>query len=251
MTTTLVGGGVDTLSTAGLLRPFVDEAAARGRGHLGRVSTRIGVVLVDEHGSADHFLPHYARALRDASPDAELAVVPIPLRVGSPADPVVLDDVDGLVVAGGPTPAYLDGLLPVAARLRDLVGDGLPYLGLSAGAMVAARTALVGGYRLGGTAVCPREWSEGLDEVTCRPGLGLVDVTVDVHTAQAGTLGRATALVASGAVRAAVGIDEDTCVRVGRPGEPPTTWQTSGSGSLWLVERSGGGKAAVRRRSER
>ena len=61
-------------------------------------------------------------------------------------------------------------------------------MGFSAGAMVAPARAIVGGYRIRGTEVCPVEWSEGLEEVEIRDGLGLVPFAVDVHAAQAGTL---------------------------------------------------------------
>jgi hypothetical protein len=56
-----------------------------------------------------------------------------------------------------------------AGAVAAAVRAGMPYPGFSAGAVIAARTALVG-------------------------------FPVDVHTGQAGTLGRTVALVASGAV---------------------------------------------------
>ena len=59
-------------------------------------------------------------------------------------------------------------------------------MGFSAGAMVAPVRAIVGGYRIRGTEVCPAEWSEGLEDVEIRDGLGLVPFAVDVHAAQAG-----------------------------------------------------------------
>ena len=66
---------------------------------------------------------------------------------------------------------------------------GRPYLGFSAGAMIAPERAIIGGYRVRGVEVCPEEASEGLGEVELREGLGLVPFAVDVHAAQAGTLG--------------------------------------------------------------
>ena len=125
----------------------------------------------------------------------------------------MFDDVDAIVVGGGPTPGYLDGLRPSAAAIRR--GGrrrALPYLGFSAGAMVAPERAIVGGYRIRGTEVCPEDASEGLEELEIRDGLGLVPFAVDVHAAQAGTLGRAVGAVAQGLVDRAVAVDENTAL---------------------------------------
>ena len=115
--------------------------------------------------------------------------------------------------------------------LGDLVGAGAPYLGFSAGAMVAAAEAIVGGYRWDGVAVCPEDASEDLDALTLRPGLGLVPGAVEVHTVQDGTLGRAVAAVASGAAASAVALDEDTSVEIG----PDGVAHVHGTGQAWWV----------------
>ena len=113
----------------------------------------------------------------------------------------------------------------------------IPYLGFSAGAMIAGETALLGGYRLGDREVCPQEWCEDLDDVTLSSGLGLVPFVVDVHAAQAGTIGRALAIVESGAAEMTAAIDEDTCLVV-PVGAPASTGRVRGSGSVWLVRRT-------------
>ena len=242
MTVFLVGGGVDTVRTPGLLGPFRQELtrqAGDGQPHL-------AVVLVDHEGSGERFLPEYLEALEVG---AGCDVVPVFVRPDHAVDPDLFSDVDGYVVAGGPTPAYLTGLFDAAGVIRKSVGSGVPYLGFSAGAMVAATDVIAGGYRLGDTEVCPEEWSEGLDAVMLRPGLGLVPFAVDVHAAQAGTLGRAVALVEEGRVARAVAIDEDTCLAV-TPGEPSEGGHVSGSGSAWSVtSTSDGAGAEVLRRS--
>lgn len=51
--------------------------------------------------------------------------------------------------------------------------------------MIAPAMAIVGGYMYAERQVCPEEWSEGLDGVTVRPGLGLTTMGIDVHAAQA------------------------------------------------------------------
>src|SRR5690606_12907533 len=115
------------------------------------------------------------------------------------------------------------------------------YLGFSAGAMVAAELALVGGYRAGGAEVCPVGWSEGLDELTLRPGIGLVPWAVEVHAAQAGTLGRAVAAVAGGGALPAVALDEVAALHV----EDDGARHVLGSGRAWWVTSDAAGRARV------
>lgn len=125
---------------------------------------------------------------------------------------------DGIFVGGGLTPGYHAAILPAAGSIRDLVAAGVPYAGFSAGAMIAGRTALLGGWRSGGVPVCPEAAAEGLDELALAPGLGLVEPVVDAHAAQAGTLSRAVAVVAAGLATSSVAIDECTSVRFSAAG---------------------------------
>jgi cyanophycinase len=244
VTVFLVGGGPDTMSTADLLDPFVDEMAShadrRGR------RPRVAIAVFDHEGSGDRFLPDYTEALGGAD---SVEVVPVYVRRGDTVGSSAFEDVDAVVVGGGPTPEYLAGLHAAAGTIGAAVATGVPYLGFSAGAMIAARATLVGGHRLGDEQVCPEEWSEGLVPLTLRPGLGLVGFTVDVHTAEAGTLGRTVAVVESGEVPNAVGIDEDTCVAADRPDTQPEDLVVTGTGSAWLVRAdSEPGSVVVSRR---
>lgn len=168
--------------------------------------------------------------------ECDIAAVPLP--DGKPADPGAFAKVDAVVVGGGLTPAYWEALHPAAATIRRLVADGAPYLGFSAGAMVAPRRALVGGYKVNGVEVCGEECSEGLDSVDIREGLGLAGFSVDVHAAQAGTLSRAVSAVAAGLVERTVAIDEQTAVVLAALGDGD--YDVIGSGHCWDVHRSGG-----------
>src|SRR4051812_30954113 len=88
-----------------------------------------------------------------------------PLRGGG-AD--ALDGVAGVYVAGGWTPGYQEVLCGGAFAAGV---SALPYAGFSAGAAIAATSALVGGWRLDGLPVCDEDAGEGLDELEVRPGL--------------------------------------------------------------------------------
>ncbi len=221
----LVGGGL--LAAADVAAPFTAEATARAAA-VGRTTPRIGLLSVARaDGSSPNSTADIAQTLGGPRV-AEVVVTEVP--AGAVFDTGVLSDIDALVVAGGVTPDYLAAIAPVVDQVRLLVSDGLPYLGYSAGAMIAADRALVGGWRIGGVEVCPEEASEGLDEVELREGLGLVDLTVDVHAVQAGTLARLIASAEAEFVTAGLAIDEDTALVVGEG-----ALEVRGTGSVWRV----------------
>ena len=236
MTIHLVGGGPGT-TDAPLVTPFLGEVRAGSR------RARVGVLLAGSRVADRLARPGYARLLGGRS----VELVPVALRPGWSVD---LATLDGLVVGGGRTPRYLAHLAGAADGIGAAVRSGLPYLGFSAGAMVVPDLALAGGWRSRGRPVSPRAWSEGLDEVTTGPGLGLVRFAVDVHTAQAGTLGRTTALVADGRP-VAVGIDEGTCLAVGPDTADPDDGTVLGAGAVWTVRRSSDGVPLITRRPGR
>jgi cyanophycinase len=137
----------------------------------------------------------------------------------------------GVFVGGGLTPDYQEALR--AWRAPDL-----PYAGFSAGAAVAASRAIVGGWRLGGRAICAEDAGEDLDELAVRDGLGLVDFAVDVHATQWGTLTRLVHAVAAGLVPEGWAIDEGTVLVVGDG--PP---RVEGLGSAYRVAPQDGAVA--------
>jgi cyanophycinase len=219
----LVGGGLLAASDAAV--SFLAEAAARSAA-VGRSTPRIALLSVaGETGTSPSSTADIASVLGDG---AEVLVTEV--QPGQSFDTTVLSDVDALVVGGGRTPDYLDAVVPLVDQIRLLVSDGLPYLGYSAGAMIAADRALVGGWRVGGVEVCRQDASEGLDEVELREGLGLVDLTIDVHAVQAGTISRLIASAEAEFVTAGLAIDEDTVLVVGEG-----ALEVRGSGSVWRV----------------
>ena len=225
MSVHLVGGGWSEAPDGAVFAAFLGEAAARAAAS-GRGEPRIAVVAVRDGDGTAH-----AAALIDAAAPAgafEARITAIELDGSVPA--TAFADVDGILIGGGLTPAYRDLLEPHFGELRRQVADGVPYLGFSAGAAIAAERAIVGGWRIGGVAVSPEEASEDLDELTVAPGIGLVDVSIDVHVAQWGTLSRLVAAVEAGLVEGGLGIDEQTALIVGRGG-----LRVAGHGSVWRV----------------
>ncbi|PZF68287.1 peptidase S51 [Curtobacterium sp. MCPF17_047] len=221
----LVGGG--SFVAADAAAAFTAEATARSAA-VGRTVPRIALLSV---ASADGASPSSTADIAEVlggSRAAEVLVTEV--AAGAVFETTVLSDVDALVVGGGRTPDYLDAVAPLVDQIRLLVSDGLPYLGYSAGAMIAADRALVGGFRIGGVEVCPEAASEGLDEVELREGLGLVDLTIDVHAVQAGTLARLVAAAEAEFVTAGLAVDEDTTLVVGEG-----ALEVRGTGSVWRV----------------
>ena len=161
--------------------------------------------------------------------DAEVRIVQLtPERQLEATD---LGSADGIFVGGGHTPGYHAAIMPAADTVRGLVASGMPYAGFSAGAMIAGDQALLGGWKIGGVPVVPESASEGLEEVTVDAGLGLVDLVVDVHAAQEGTLSRAVAIVDAGLADSAVAIDELTSLIIS-----PGGLHVAGRGSVWAVQ---------------
>ncbi|QNN51150.1 Type 1 glutamine amidotransferase-like domain-containing protein [Nocardioides mesophilus] len=240
----LVGGGVDTLGDPALLRPFVESALARAAGHASR--PRLALVLADDRGLAAKFRPPYIEPFEALLPGG-FDFMDVFVGGATPADPAVLGSADGFVVGGGPTPVYLAALAPVAPVLRSAVAAGVPYLGFSAGAMVAASPALAGGWCHGGLAVCEEDWSEGLVEIEVREGLDLVPFCVDVHATQGGLLSRAASLPGLPGVERAMGIDEGTCLSVCAEPTGELRLRVSGRGFVWDVARGGDDTMLLRR----
>ncbi|MFF9000988.1 Type 1 glutamine amidotransferase-like domain-containing protein [Streptomyces achromogenes] len=224
----LIGGGWDR---AEVYEPFLRQV---------RGARRIGCLIADE-GDGQAQFERYAQALRKAGP----ACAPVPLLVplgGRFVPETALDGIDGLLVCGGLTPAYQEALAECAERLPGLLAErGLPYAGFSAGAAVAARRAVVGGWLVDGVPVCPEETGEDLAEVAVRAGLGLVPFAVDVHAAQWGTLARLVSAVGRRQAPYGVAVDENTLLTV-----DDDEARVSGAGRVHVVRPAPAGAVLVR-----
>ncbi|MFD7134256.1 Type 1 glutamine amidotransferase-like domain-containing protein [Streptomyces sp. NPDC059894] len=228
----LIGGGRDESVAEAVYGPFLRATEVP--------VPRVLCVLVDEGDGAEQFA-RYDAVLRRAG---DCTPVPLLVPVGEPFGPGALTgDVDGVFVCGGLTPAYQEAFAGCRDALAALVAErGVPYAGYSAGAAVAARDSVVGGWLVDGVAVCPPETAEDLEEVEVRPGLGLVPFGVDVHAAQWGTLPRLAAVVADGRLGHGVAVDEHTVVRVSGDG----TARVAGRGRAHSVRPAPGGGVLVR-----
>lgn len=230
MSVHLLGGGALEPTDAPLYAPFLAEAAARARA-AGRTAPRVAIVSIHPDG------PERAEVLRRVLAAAGEVEAHVTSSLGGEElSLTTIAEVDGIVVGGGIVEAVRAGLVPLFDELRRQVAGGVPYLGVSAGAMVAAESALGGGSRIDGVLVSPEDPSEPGDELEVEAGIGLVDASIDVHVAQRGTLSRLVAAVESGLIDGALGIDERTLLIVGDGG-----LRVEGSGRVWRVQAGSGG----------
>ncbi|MFF4502194.1 Type 1 glutamine amidotransferase-like domain-containing protein [Streptomyces sp. NPDC001401] len=225
----LIGGGWDAAAARAVYGPFLRAAAG----------PRIGCVVLDEGDGGEQF-GRYDAALRKV---ADCSPVPLLVPLGGAFDPGAVPGLDGVLVCGGLTPAYQEAFAGCLDQLRSSLAElGIPYAGFSAGAAVAARHAVVGGWLDDGVPVCHEDTAEDLAEVEVRAGLGLVPFAVDVHAAQWGTLPRMIAAVTKHGLPHGVAIDENTVVEVGADGRA----RVSGLGRAHSVQPSVDGSVLVR-----
>jgi cyanophycinase len=132
----LIGGGWRPEGQAHTYGPFLDAAGA---------CPDVACVVVDD----DQGMEQFARWRDALATVARCSPAPVLVPVGSLLSPADLEGADALLVCGGLTPAYADAVAPVAEQVRSwLAASDRPYAGFSAGAAVAADTAVVGaGFR--------------------------------------------------------------------------------------------------------
>jgi len=235
MSVYLIGGGWSDEYAPAMFGPFLAECAQRA----GRSAPRVRLVVMGTDPESLEYHERYVATLALVG-EHELLVTRVPFGETCPAD--TLEDIDGLLVGGGPTPEYHRALAPLYPRIRDLVTGGLPYAGFSAGAALAATTAIIGGWRVDDVAVCPEETNEDLGPVTVVPGIGLVEGAIDVHAAQWGTLSRLVAAVDAQLVKGGVAIDECTTLMTDGPHRT-----VAGAGRVWRVQPGADGVGVAAR----
>lgn len=120
----------------------------------------------------------------------------------------------GVFVCGGRTPTCHRALCADRGWVDYLEGAGVVYCGSSAGAMLAADVAIIGGWqaaRAGSSRqIIVAGAGEGLEQVDIRQGLGLTPLSIDAHASQWGTLSRLIHAVDLGLIPEGLAIDEDT-----------------------------------------
>jgi cyanophycinase len=204
----LIGGGLSPRGLRQTFGSFVGAAKAGG-------SARIACILLPTPAQRVAFGFYYA-ALAALG---VVRVVPVYVSRERPLRAADLQNATGVLVGGGLTPAYHAALVHTADEwLPWLRERDVPYAGYSAGAMIAAETAILGGWKLPASGpdlvIGTRAASEGRAYLDCRPGLGLVPFLVESHATQWGTLNRLLHAIEAGHGTEGWAIDEGTLVEV-------------------------------------
>jgi len=208
----LIGGGGDHPEREETYGRFL-EAATRGD------RCRVALVSAAESPAEAEETFVATRAIFLALGAKETNFVGVFLSPGTPLTTSALANTDptGVFICGGMTPLYQELLCQDRTWLSYLRVQGIPFGGVSAGAAIAATTAIVGGWRAQrGDRVRPILYEgagEGLDLLDVRPGLGLVLFTVEVHASQWGTLTRLLQAIDLGLVTEGWAIDENTLLQ--------------------------------------
>ncbi len=224
----LIGGGWDPAGFPHTYGPFAANAG----------SGRIAVVLLDDEDRD----AYYARNVDAIATIGVSDVFPVFVSPDRPLQESDIEGAAGILVGGGLTPAYYDGIVPAAGSwLRQRVEAGMPYAGFSAGAMIAPADGIIGGWKLrrGEAAlpdlvICSEDVSEDEEYLDVRQGIGLAPFAVDVHASQYGTPTRLLHAVRAGQVPEGWAVDEDTMIELsnGRV-------SVSGLGSAYHVRPDG------------
>lgn len=214
------------------VRSFV-EAAGGSR-------ARIGLLLMGGPGS-ERFLPGYRDPMRAFGAEV-LAVAPD--EGGSlPAD--LLDQLaacTGIFMGGGFPKRYRELYVesPVGNLIRRQYRAGVPYGGLSAGAVLATARCTLAGNLVEGPD--NRYWVRAQigDEpqaLETGTGLGLLDDAVfDPHCAEWGSLPRLLAAMEEMGASRGAALDEPACIEI----RNETELVVRGQGRVYLARRTGG-----------
>ena len=236
----LIGGGWEPDGFVHTYGAFVRRASSRGR-------CKIALILAagDEENTSEMEV-RYRQVFEACGVPADDVV----LMWGTSTVPVQFDALvasrpTGVFVGGGLTPLYQTLLCANLAWLDYLREGHIPYAGFSAGAAIAARHAIVGGWQVHRDdrviGILDAEFGEELATLEVREGLGLVPFAVDVHASQWGTLTRLMQAVDLGLSPEGWAIDENTmlCIEEER-------LEVHGLGHAYHVQRQAADALGIR-----
>lgn len=220
--------------------PFI--AAAGGR------SARIAWLVPRPHGWA-RFLPLYRDPWLRLGAAEVVPIVPAgdpPALSGEAIE--ALARCSGIFVCGGDTRDY--HRLYVRGPARDVIrarhAAGVPYAGLSAGALIASDPCTVWGDRLTtlGNACLLRGADDGCRaELETGEGLGLIGgCLVEPHLSERGGFPRLVAAMERIGAARGLGIDDAICAEI----EDRSLVRIHGRGRAYLLEAAGSGRLGVR-----
>ncbi|ASP39324.1 hypothetical protein CHH28_11835 [Bacterioplanes sanyensis] len=240
----LVGGGWDTDARTDVYQRFFAAAQQDGK-------RRIVSIHVAEEDDSEEDRQAQVERSRDvflelgASNDE---LVSLTLTAGETLTATKLAELapTAVFVWGGLTPLYQEVLTADQSWVQYLKDNNVVYGGFSAGIVIAAEQAVVGGWQMPVSkrqvAILDADLAEGLDALDVRPGLGLVPFSLDVHASQWGTVTRLMHAVEQQHVPSpGWAVDENTILEVSKDGQL-SVW---GAGQAYRVSRTAAGQLQI------
>ncbi len=228
----LIGGGWRAETFPQTYGRFLHAAAQNGK-------RRIAIIVAEEPDadSREHFL-----RFRGAFESIGLKIKDTSEIIVSAENPLTTEELKqirptGIFVCGGLTPAYHGALCRDKSWLDYLFENKIPYCGFSAGASVAAKNAIIGGWQRTiddkTVEIADENAGEDLDFLDVRNGLDLVSFAVDAHATQWGTLSRLVHTIYAKFADEGFAIDENTMLEISR-----NEIFIHGAGNVYRVRRS-------------
>lgn len=213
-------------------RPFV--AAAGGTG------ARVALLLMGGPGT-DEYLPRYVNPMLAAGAAAVTPLVPDDSG-RLPADAAaVLQNCSGIFMGGGFTARYqaLYVTSPLGTIIRERYAAGVPYGGISAGALLGMSVCPAAGNVVATAANTYRVRSLLMEEpvpLALGEGLGLMpDFMLEVHCAEWGSFPRLAATVEGSGVSRGMALDAPVCLEIRNEKEG----LVHGQGRAYYLRRGG------------
>jgi len=143
-----------------------------------------------------------------------------------------------IFVGGGLTPRYQEFLGNNRDFIEYILNNNLPYGGFSAGSAIAAQQSIVGGWKITASGhdipILDADFSEGLDNIEIREGLGFLPYPLDVHGSQWGTITRVIHAVDHNLIEHGLVLDESTMIEYKND-----TMTVFGMGHVYFIQKNG------------
>lgn len=206
----LIGGGWDEESFQRTFGRFVQAGTRKG-------SCKILLVLAIEDllarkEIADDFSNMFSEF-------GNVDIIPFHISDSNKITKSILNEIDPtcIFVGGGLIPRYQNLLCNNIDFINYIVQNNIPYGGFSAGSSISSKEAIVGGWKIKEKGIdipiLDEEFSEDLEYIEIRTGLGFFEHPIDVHGSQCGTITRVINAVDQKLIERGFVIDESTMIQ--------------------------------------
>ena len=231
----LIGGGWNHETYPQTYGRFLEAATRNGE-------RRIAIIAAEENGADSHAqLSRFFKPFEIVGLEADEAFkVIVSAENFLTKEKIAALRPTGVFVCGGLTPAFYAALCRDKRWLEYLSENEIPYGGFSAGAAIAPKKAVIGGFRRKVKnkiiQIADENAGEDLDLLDVRDGLGLVNFSVDVHATQWGTLSRLVHAIDAGfSSEEGWAIDENTMLETSG-----TEIKVFGAGNAYRIRKTNG-----------